>query len=356
MKELGQLYLVGFSGREFNEELALLLEKYHIGGLVLFGRNMPGTRAGLKKLISDIYEKAASLGMPPPFVAIDHEGGRVHRPGGLATHFPPPGRMGLLTDRELMEVYAKQSEELAFYGFNMVLGPVLDLCPGDMGHIGDRSFGLDPLFAIPRILIASDGLEKAGLITVPKHFPGHGDVDVDPHLKLPVIGKSLKDFEDIDLLPFRAIFERGAEIIMGAHVLAPLIDPEIPASLSAKWLDFLRSKLGFGGIFVSDDLCMKAVWDRYSIEDITEKGLRAGVDVFCICFGDGEFDGAVGRSFEHLSHLVSRDPSLLTQAKRSIEKIKALKKNFSRRRVFDNEAIFVKGHDLVKEIEKKCIS
>jgi len=354
LQEAGQLYITGFNGTEFNSELEDILENYNPGGVVLFKRNIPDSREKLKKLITDIYDKAKSLSMPVPFICIDHEGGRVHRLGNLATHFPPPGKMNLLTDREIYEIYLQQAHELSFFGFNLIFGPVFDFCPAGEGHIGDRSFGDKPESAITSMLNANRALVKGGLITVPKHFPGHGNVNVDPHFHLSVVEKSQRDYEVYDLLPFKEAIKDGCGAIMSAHVLVRDVDREFPATLSGKWLSLLRNNLNFNGVIVSDDLCMKAVWDRYGLEDITSHGMLAGLDIFCICFNDGEFDNAFRRSFSHIAELAGKDKDIEKRVISSIERVEILKKSFSGRKTFDNEAVFIKGHELLKELEGKC--
>ena len=356
MNDIGQNFIVGFNGTSYNDELEELIVKYKIGGIILFKRNISDSRFELKNMLTQIQEKAKSINIPPLFVAIDHEGGRVHRLGDLATHFPAPYSMELLGEDDLYRVYVQQGGELVFFGFNMVFGPVLDLCSSDSkGAIGDRSFGTDFKSAMPRILIAQKGLEKSGILTVLKHFPGHGSVGVDPHYNLPHIEKDLSEFEEYDLLPFKEAVKKGTNAIMSAHILASSVDAVFPATISKTWLTYLRDKLLFKGMIVSDDLCMKALWDNYSIEEITEIGVRAGLDSLCICFNDGEFDKAFQRSYNFLTRLVAENDSVAKYMKKAQERIKDLKKKFSGLKAFNDELIFIKGKDLLKEIAEKCL-
>ncbi|OVE74338.1 hypothetical protein BVX94_00675, partial [bacterium B17] len=281
---LGQLYLLGFDGQEYNEELDLLLEDYGVGSFILFEKNIPDNRENLKKLIKDINDKSDSLSLPPPIIALDHEGGRVHRMKDLATRFPPVGHTSDLPDESIIEIAYQQAQELLYFGFNMIMAPVLDVCSKDAsGVIGARSFSDSPAEAARRACLAMEGFRKAGIIAVPKHFPGHGDIPADPHFGMAVVEKTLEEFEACDIVPFRSAIEQGADVIMSAHILTPNIDGEMPATLSQFWLDYLRSKLGYKNIIMADDLCMKAIWDNYTMEEITAEAVKAGIDLFCIC-------------------------------------------------------------------------
>ena len=353
MKELGQLYIVGFNGKEYNNELDDLLENYQVGGLILFGRNIPETQEKLKKLISNIYDKASSLSMPFPFISIDHEGGRVHRLNNLATHFPSPGKLSKVSSMLVYRIYEQQSRELSFYGFNTVFSPVLDLCPlVNESVISERSFSPDHEVLIPRTLAAMTGLESTGILSVPKHFPGHGSVKVDPHFDLPIVDKSLSQYEENDLLPFKAIIRNQAKAIMSAHVLTKQVDSTYPATLSKLWMKYLKEKLGFRGLIISDDLCMKAIWNKYTMEEVTTCGLKAGLNVLCICYNEGEFLDAFKTSYRYLTDHVKRDRNFEKLAQESIDKVRLTKNTFSKFRSFDNESIFEQGKKLLLEIKR----
>jgi beta-N-acetylhexosaminidase len=121
-----------------------------------------------------------------------------------------------------------------------------------------------------------------------KHFPGHGDTDVDSHKALPVVDKDLYDLQNVEMVPFRAAVEAGIGMVMTSHVLFPALDDAHPATMSRKVLHrLLRADLGYDGVVISDDLEMKAVRGRWRIGEVLERASQASVDLFCI-----------GRSFE----------------------------------------------------------
>lgn len=352
MKEnIGQLYLAGFNGREYNAELEVLLEKHGIGSFILFEKNIPDSREALKRLISDINDKAASLSLPRPLIAIDHEGGRVHRLKNLATRFPPAGHTAHLPDEAIVEIAFQQAQELLYFGFNMIIAPVLDVCSRDaQGAIGARSFSGSPSEAARRGLLAMEGFRRAGILAVPKHFPGHGDIPADPHFGMAVVEKNIEEFERCDIVPFKSVIEQGADVIMTAHILTPNVDGRLPATLSRRWVDYLRTGLGFKNVVMTDDLCMKAIWDIYSVEEMTGLAVRAGLDLFTICFNDGEFAGGLERAYRHYEKMISEDSNAEKQFHVSLERIRRLKHKLSAVSVLDDESIFEKGKNLLAEI------
>jgi beta-N-acetylhexosaminidase len=145
--------------------------------------------------------------------------------------------------------------------------------------IGNRAFGVTPEAVAAHALAFWRGLRAAGVVGCGKHFPGHGDTRTDSHLELPVIDHGLDRLRAVELAPFAAAARAGIDAIMTAHVLFPALDPDRPATLSRAILtDLLRGELGFAGVIVSDDLGMKAVADRWSIEELAVGSIEAGAD------------------------------------------------------------------------------
>jgi beta-N-acetylhexosaminidase len=186
-------------------------------------------------------------------------------------------------------VAAAMGDELRAMGFNLDFAPVADVDSNPRNPvIGDRSFGRDPAEVSKHVVAFADGLQSQGIIACVKHFPGHGDTDVDSHKALPVVDKDVRDLENLELIPFKAAVDAGIDMVMTSHVLFPALDEDHPATMSRAVLHgLLRERLGYSGVVISDDLEMKAVRDRWSIRVVLEKASEASVDLFCI-----------GRSFE----------------------------------------------------------
>ncbi len=279
----GDLLIVGLPGPDLDAEAAALLRDVEPLGVILFRRNITST-GQLRRLISRLRE-----GRPSLLVAIDHEGGRVHRMPPDFTHFPPSLVMARNGDPGLLkEVARAHAAELREAGFNLTFSPVLDVHTNPANPIiGDRAFGTTPEEVIHNALPYMQGLSEGGILSCGKHFPGHGDTAVDSHLSLPVLAADTHDLRrlrDLEFKPFARAIAQGLPMIMTAHVVVEALDPSAPATLSPRVIDdCLRRELGFDGFVVSDDLEMKAVADHYSVGRAAVLSILAGCDACLVC-------------------------------------------------------------------------
>jgi len=299
----GQLLAVGLAGTELSQGERQRLERGERGGVVLFKRNViagPDGPRHLRALTSDVRD--ASPADLPPLVAIDQEGGRVVRVGPPALALPPMRRIGDLGDVDLAERLAEaQARELAAMGITMSFAPVADIhTRPENPIIGDRAFAGTPE-AVARFAGAwARGLDRGGVLSCLKHFPGHGDTSVDSHLALPRVERQLADLHRIEIAPFRDLARDPAVAsMMTAHVVYPALDPG-PATLSrAICTDLLRRDLGFEGVLFSDDLEMKAI--SIPVGEAAVLALLAGCDALLVCSRDDlaeEAHAAVTREAE----------------------------------------------------------
>jgi len=275
--------LVGFEGRVAPGWLLEAIAAGRCGGVVLFARNLgtPPEVAALSQALVD----AAPASAPELVIAIDQEGGRVQRLRAPLTVWPPMARLGLRDDPALTEQVGRAiGEELRALGINLDFAPVCDVATNpDNPVIGDRAFGDTPERVAAQAAAFLRGLEDAGVRGCAKHFPGHGDTAVDSHLDLPRVEHSLERLRAVELPPFRALIEAGVGMVMTAHLVAAALDGQ-PATLSAAWIDgVLRRELGFSGVVASDDLDMKAVADRFTVDQVVQGALGAGVDLLLCC-------------------------------------------------------------------------
>jgi len=281
--KVGQLMMVGFAGTGVDASVESLVRGRRVGGLCLFKRNIVSGEQVAR--LNDDLRRLLADGIPP-FVALDQEGGNVVRVRDDVVVLP--GNMALGATRSAELAYAAgraQGKDLKRLGFNMNLAPVLDVNLNPRNPvIGIRSYGDSvPLVAeLGRAFVR--GQQDAGLVTVAKHFPGHGDTTTDSHLTLPRLPHDLERLRQVELVPFRAFAQAGLASLMTAHVLFDALDPGVPATMSQRVLQgVLREELGFDGVLVSDDLEMKAIADHYSVEEATVQGTLAGVDLFLVC-------------------------------------------------------------------------
>lgn len=274
--------MVGLQGEELAQKEKRLLEDYPFGGFILFTHNLKEPKQILS-LCRSLWETARET---PPFIAIDQEGGRVHRLPGPFTHFPAAALLGRKQNPDLAyRVGLATGRELAAVGINLNFAPVLDVHSNpDNPVIGDRALSSDPRQVAALGWAIIEGLRDGGVIPCGKHFPGHGDTAQDSHLELPVVEKDLAALKEVELSPFIHSCRNRIESLMTAHVLYPALDSAYPATLSQAIIGkLLREELGYQGVVFGDDLEMKAISKSYLLEEAATRSVHAGVDVLMLC-------------------------------------------------------------------------
>jgi beta-N-acetylhexosaminidase len=253
------------------------------GGVILFSRNYQSPEQ-VMQLIADI--RAVRPGL---LIAVDHEGGRVQRFRAGFTRLPPAAYYENALSRGPAATAIAETAgwlmaaELRAVDVDFSFAPVLDVDCGLSEIIGDRAFSTDPETAMTLALAFMQGMRRAGMAAVGKHFPGHGGVEEDSHIALPVDHRRLADLEGHDLRPFRALIEAGLEGIMPAHVVYEQVDAQ-PAGFSPFWIrDVLRRRLGFDGAVFSDDLSMAGAAYAGDYVDRARRALAAGCDMVLVC-------------------------------------------------------------------------
>jgi beta-N-acetylhexosaminidase len=277
----GQLLSVGFEGQAAPPELLGRIGRSEVGGVMLFRPNI-GVPAQVAALVRALREAAPAV---PLLVSVDQEGGLVQRLRRPLTEWPDMLSVGSAGDPARSEAVGRAlGSELAALGIGWDLAPVLDVHTNPANPvIGNRAFGRTPEAVITHALAFWRGLRAAGVLGCGKHFPGHGDTRTDSHHELPVVAHDPARLRAVELAPFAAAAAAGMEAIMTAHVMFPALDAQRPATLSPAILTgVLRGELGFDGVVVSDDLGMKAVADRWPIEELVVESLLAGGDHFLI--------------------------------------------------------------------------
>ena len=271
----------GFSGADAPADLHKWLADDSVAGLILFKRNIDEVQQAATLISSCTETQDPAL---PVLVCVDQEGGRVARFGDPILTLPPMRRLGEAADTELTcaagTVLARQLRAL---GVNLDFAPVLDVDTNPQNPvIGDRAFGSSPQVVIEHALAFADGLRIGGVLSCGKHFPGHGDTDVDSHRALPTVRHDRKRLEQVELAPFRAAVGR-LPAIMTAHVIFEALD-SVPTTLSRRTIvELLREDVGYQGAVFTDDLEMKAVSALYSIEESGLLAIEAGCDILMVC-------------------------------------------------------------------------
>jgi beta-N-acetylhexosaminidase len=322
-QQIGQMLLVGCGGETISADERLIFEEYSFGGFILFQNNCRAATQVLS-LCRNLWDTADKM---PPFIAIDQEGGRVHRLPQPFTHFPAAARLGATQNVDLAYRVGKAvADELRLTGINLDFAPVLDVHANLLNPvIGDRAFSAAATSVSAMSSAWSRGLRAGGIIPCGKHFPGHGDTDKDSHFDLPVVTKSLDELQSVDLPPFVNACRHSIEALMTAHVLYPALDSKLPATLSESIITgLLRHQLGYDGVVFSDDMEMKAVSDRYSPDEAALLAVRAGVDVLLFCH---DLANAI-RAFEQLCSEAEKDPVVRARIEASNRRIGRLKQEY----------------------------
>ncbi|MFS0785583.1 beta-N-acetylhexosaminidase [Shouchella sp. 1P09AA] len=288
LKEMiGQTLVVGFDGTTVPQETADFIKQHKIGNIILFARNM-GSPVEIKALTKHLQRIGKESDQPTPLlIAVDQENGIVRRIDEGTTTVP--GAMALAATEDpqnAYDMYKMTAMELRELGINWNLAPVLDVNNNpDNPVIGVRSFGEDPHKVMQFGERALKGLQDGGMVTAVKHFPGHGDTDVDSHLGMPVIPHSLERLHEVELVPFKKSIEQGTDVIMTAHIHFPALDArnQMPATMSyAIMTELLRRDLFFNGVATTDDMEMDAIRKTIGTEQGCVEALRAGVDLVMI--------------------------------------------------------------------------
>ncbi|RYE84024.1 MAG: glycoside hydrolase family 3 protein, partial [Myxococcales bacterium] len=226
----GQLLVGGFEGESVPPSFAAALRAGRRGGAILFKRNLPSAEHA-RALCAELVDAApADL---PAWIGVDEEGGRVSRLASPVLRLPPMRRLAALGDIDLVNRCGTLlGRQLAALGFNLDFAPVLDVDTNPANPvIGDRAFGATPEDVSLGALAFWQGLSR-GVLGCGKHFPGHGDTEVDSHVGLPVIAHDRARLQAVELVPFVAAARANLDAFMTAHVVVTAIDGSVPATLS----------------------------------------------------------------------------------------------------------------------------
>jgi beta-N-acetylhexosaminidase len=264
-QKLGQLMIIGFDGTTVDVDLRNMITEYHIGGVIIFARNVESPRQ-VATLTNKLQRIAIESGNPGLFIAIDQEGGRVARlteDKGF-TEFPSAMAIGATRDPEnAYRMACVVAAEMRAVGINVDFAPDLDVNNNPSNPvIGTRSFSSDANKVATFGTAFARGLQESRILAFGKHFPGHGDTGIDSHIALPLVSHDRARLDRIELIPFKAAIAENFAGIMSAHVTFPAIDPNpgMPATLSRSVLTgLLRDELGFKGLIATDSLEMGAL-------------------------------------------------------------------------------------------------
>ena len=310
------MFILGTEGGGYEQAL-----QKGLGGMIFFTKDIQNVEQ-FKGLVA----KIKSLAAIPPFLSIDEEGGRVERTENIHN-----GKKYL----SARYAYAKGEDflrsqtyniarELKSYGLNLNFAPCIDVDTNpDNPIIGERAFSSDANEVSKCEKIVSQVYRENGIIPCVKHFPGHGDANADSHLTLPKIDLTLAEMEKVHIKPFASAVKNKIEMIMIAHLDCTCFESGMPTSLSKKAVKYLREKLGFNGVIISDDMIMKGV-ATFGQQAACETAIRAGVNLFC--YRNSTPD--IIEMIEEIARKALSDNELCENIEKSFDKINLLKQKF----------------------------
>src|SRR5881296_802215 len=274
-QKVGQLFVLGFQGYELDRETRILIETIQPGGFLLFQRNIENFDQ-----IYNLTSRLRDMAGTPGLLAIDHEGGRVDRLKQLFAPIPSMAELAEAGTASLRLGARIIAAELEATGFNVDFAPVVDIrLPNSI--MTDRCLATSPTDVV-RLATAFIGeLSKRGILTCAKHFPGLGGAVSDPHFSLPRIDRTKRQIQQEDAVPFVRLFNQiGMVMVCHAHYPSLGDEKPIPASLSSRVIDgFLRKKLGYKGLVITDDLTMGAITSFGLTPELFLRAFEVGNDV-----------------------------------------------------------------------------
>ncbi len=318
----GQKLMFGFSGTTLDDELKFLIHSLYTGGIILFACNIKSPDQ-VQDLCMSAQEYAKSCGLPPIFIAIDQEGGKVARlKAPCFTTFQGNPAMTKVEDAiKFGEITAK---ELHSMGINMNMAPVMDINVKEVDSImANRAFGDDPQWVSTLGSAVINTLQKNKIMAVAKHFPGIGRTTLDSHLHLPVLETTFDKLEKTDLVPFKAAVLQDVAAVMLSHIIYTDIDNKWPASLSPKVVkNLLRQKMGYDKVVITDDIDMKAV--KWNIKTVIQQIIASDIDIALICHKGPN----IKKAFDTMVKCIGTSDKSRTDSIKSVARIINLKKNY----------------------------
>ena len=274
---VGQLIIGRLAGTELDDDTKACLKSGTIGGITIFKENVAS-----QEQLMNVCDSIRKLCWHQAVIAVDQEGGPVQRLDEIISPLPSAMALGNLDDIDRLKfITGLSGKQLRLLGFNCVFAPVLDVNTNPANPIiGTRAAGDDPQKVARLGAVSMRAFLEAGVLPVAKHFPGHGDTDSDSHLSLPRLAQSRQRLESMELVPFAENVLTTPALLV-AHLWLECFDKEeLPATLSYNVTTrLLKEDLGYQNLVVSDDMMMKAITNKWGLEEASILALAAGVDL-----------------------------------------------------------------------------
>jgi beta-N-acetylhexosaminidase len=279
-QKLGQMVIVEFYGSTVSSDVTQMIQGYDVSGVLIENKN--GNAQSRTQLVSlnAAMQKGAAV---PLFITTDFEGGVVNELRAITGERQSEQTIGATGNPTVAYNAGKSAaNDLTALGLNVNFMPIVDVLtnPNNPG-LPMRTFGSDPTLVTNMGRAYLRGLTDGGVIGCLKHFPGLGSANLDPHLSLPTMDRSLTTLNQVDFVPYRTLINEGiVPMVMVTHILNPQLDPKLPTSLSPNVVTgLLRKQLNFQGVIISDTLWMGGISNTYSLAQAAVLAVQAGTDL-----------------------------------------------------------------------------
>lgn len=279
-EKLGQMVIVEFYGSTGNSDLTQMIQSNHVSGVLIENKN---GNAQTRTQLTTLNQGMQSLAHVPLFISTDYEGGIVNELRQITGERPSDAAIGATGDpQQAYKGGRGAAKDLTGLGLNVNFMPIVDVLtnPNNPG-LPMRTFGADPTLVTNMGRAYLKGLTDGGVVGCLKHFPGLGSANLDPHLSLPTMNRSLATLNAVDFVPYRTMINEGiVPMVMVTHILNPQLDPTLPTSLSPNVVTkLLRNSLNFQGVIISDTLWMGGISNTYNLAQAAVLAVKAGTDL-----------------------------------------------------------------------------
>lgn len=320
-EKIGQMLIIGMDTNYITDRIKNMIQKYKIGGIILYRKNFKSYDS-MVKLINELKELNKNNKIPM-FIAIDQEGGRVNRMPKELKNLPAANKKDIELVKNTAQITAKMLYES---GFNMNFAPVMDIKRFSENHVvGDRAFGENKDDVSKYAIEYMKQLQQNNIISVIKHFPGHGATKKDSHFSLPIINKKISELQNDDMIPFKNAIDEGADAILIGHLVIKNVTGIYPASLSRKFIyKYLRKGYRYNKVIVTDDLKMRAIRLIYGPRFAFKKAFEAGNDIIVFRYNQKEEE----KCYLQIVNMVKENKINIGRINRSVKRILKLKQKY----------------------------
>ena len=344
-EKIGQMIIIGLNTETSIKNLEEIIEKYKVGGVLLYKRNYHQNYEEMIEIVNKI-KALNQKNKVPIFISIDQEGGRVNRTPKEFKNLPSANK---LVKKSGEEDFVKLSGEITGeilhkLGVNMDFAPVLDIKRFSDNHaIGDRAFSENIEEVSKYGLEYIQALQEKGIIAIAKHFPGHGATKTDSHFRLPKIDEEIETLEKEDMQPFKKAMEHKVDGVLIGHLKIAKVTGKLPASMSRRFITkYIRKKYRYNGLVITDDVRMKGVRIRYGRNNAVKKAFLACNDIIIF-----KYDNDIG-VIDKIIQLAKEDKLKMKRINKSVTRILKVKEQYTL-----NNALIEKDEAFISNINKQ---